>query len=302
MTIVRMRKQIPLTPFIWNVIWGTISSIAAFLPMMLIQALQYPSLILLPFSRKAFWAYNRPSAYLNWGWWAYAIENLVGTKIEISGDIVPPEENAIVIANHQSMADIPVMLCLALQKKRVGDLKWMVKDELKYIPGIGWGLKFLDAVFLKRKWADDQEHVASTFRRYVELKSPMWLLIFPEGTRANEKKMRQHRATLKERNASGTFYVLPPRPKGFVASVQGLRSFIKVIYDLTIVYPNGKPATLIQLMRGEVDVVQIHVERIMIDSIPAQETEMRQWVKDRFVKKDELIRSILERKSTSVAK
>lgn len=269
---------------VWNFYWNIITVTCAFIPLMIFHALQYPSLILLPFSRKAFWAYNRPIAYMNWGWWAYALQNLVGAKIEFVGDDVPVAENAIVIANHQSMGDIPVMLCLALKKDRVGDLKWLVKDQLKFMPGIGWGLKFLDALFLKRRWAEDQQTVKETFDRYVSMKTPLWLLLFPEGTRANKKKILSHRAKTTE-----THYVLPPRSKGFTASVQGLRSVVQAIYDLTIIYPEEYPPRLIELMRGEVPYVHIKVTRFPIDSIPTDEKELAHWLHERYLVKDRVI-------------
>lgn len=289
MSVVSIRNKYPLPKTIWNVFFGTLSILFTFLPMMLLHLLQYPSLLLLPFSRKAYWAYNRTIAYLNWGWWAYGLQHLVGTRIEYSGVDVPHGENAIVIANHQSMADIPIMLCLALRKGRVGDLKWLVKDQLKYVPGVGWGLVLLDAIFLKRRWADDKENVANTFQRYIDMRVPIWLLLFPEGTRSNEKKLKKHMDDPASQRFSQTKFVLPPRSKGFVASVEGLRPLIDAVYDLTIIYPHGLRPTLLQVMRGETDVVRVDVRRYPIASVPVDPKVLGAWLRERYLEKDQIV-------------
>lgn len=291
MSIVSIRKKIPLPKKVWNFFWNLVVVPFAFIPLMVFNACQYPSLLLRPFSRKAYWGYNRIWAYLNWGWWAYALQHLVGITVEFLGDDVPPAENAIVIANHQTMGDIPVMLCLALAKDRVGDLKWLVKDVLKYVPGVGWGLVFLDALFLKRKWADDQDTVTETFQRYVSMKTPLWLVMYPEGTRANNKKLAEHRASPAKEGEIKTHYVLRPRAKGFAASVQGLQSVIGAIYDLTIVYPGDRPPTLMEIMRGEVSSVKIFVRRFRVEDVPKDSEGLRAWLLRIYQEKDQIIRA-----------
>lgn len=288
MSIIATRDKYPLPSAVWNVYWNLVTVVFAFVPLMVCHLLQYPSLVLLPFSKKAFWAYNRVIAFMIWGWWAYALQVLVGVRIDFTGDEVPQAENAIVIANHQSMSDIPALLCLALEKKRIGDLKWLVKDQLKYVPGIGLGLKFLDALFLKRRWADDQQSVQNTFERYVRMKTPLWLLLFPEGTRSSPKKREVFRS---KHPHVETQFVLPPRAKGFVASVQGLSSVIHEVYDITIIYPQTEPPSLIELMRGEVRFIQIHVKRYPISSLPMDDAGLTQWLNQRFIEKDQTIKT-----------
>lgn len=45
----------------------------------------------------------------------------------------------------------------------LGDMKWMVKDIIKYVPGVGWGMLFLDCIFVKRDWTTDKESIRKTF-------------------------------------------------------------------------------------------------------------------------------------------
>jgi 1-acyl-sn-glycerol-3-phosphate acyltransferase len=295
MDVVGIRKAVPLPRWFGSCFWGIVSPLAAFLPLLTLQLFQFPSLLLLPVSRRAFAAYNRWFAVIVWGWWSFGLQKLIGVRIISSGDEVPTGENAIIIANHQSMADIPVMLTLAQRKGRIGDLKWLVKDQLKYVPGIGWGLKFLDSVFLKRRWADDQENIERTFRRYIDMQSPMWLLLFPEGTRANAGKLAEHSQALVDAGKDGTRYVLDPRTKGFAASVRGLRSFVTAVYDLTILYPGAHAPSLIQLLRGDIDFVNLHVRRFPMQDLPQCDAELADWLRERFAAKDRTIVQLLGR-------
>ena len=83
-----------------------------------------------------------------WGWCATAAKRINGTEVVFHGDPVPVGENAVVLLNHQEMTDVCVMFALAQAKERLGDLKWFVKDIVKYVvPGVGWGMLFLDCLY-----------------------------------------------------------------------------------------------------------------------------------------------------------
>jgi len=94
------------------------------------NALQVASLLVLPFSRSAFRGINRWCANTWWGMCVVGAERLNGTRILISGDDLPMREDALLIANHQQMPDIPAIMKLAMTKDRLGDLKFFVKKQL----------------------------------------------------------------------------------------------------------------------------------------------------------------------------
>ena len=100
-----------------------------------------------------------------------------------SGDDLPQGENTLVVANHQSMADILVLMPLARRQARLGDMKWFAKDIIKYFPGVGWGMLFLDCLFLKRDWMADRSRIDQTFSKIRDHGVPFWVISFSEGTR-----------------------------------------------------------------------------------------------------------------------
>ena len=114
--------------------------------------LQTLSLTLKPVSRRAFRRINRWCANTWWGVCVVSVERINGTRLVLSGTDVPERENALVIANHQQMSDIPTIMAYALRKHRLGDLKFFVKQAIKWVPGVGWGMQFIDCPFIKRNW------------------------------------------------------------------------------------------------------------------------------------------------------
>jgi len=252
------------------------------------NAIQVSSLIVLPFSRPLFRRINRWCAGTWWGLCVSGAERFNGTRILVSGDEIPMEENVIVVANHQQMPDITTIMALAKQKNRLGDLKFFVKDILKWVPGIGWGMLFLDCVFVKRNWASDGDHIRRTFQKLVDNRIPVWLVSFVEGTRARIPKINASREFSRLRGLPELQHLLTPRTKGFAATIQGLREHITSVYDVTIGYEKGVP-TLWQYIRGSVDRIHVHIRRFPVEELSHIDEDLRQWLLELWVEKDALL-------------
>lgn len=261
---------------------------AGFVTLLFFNAIMLASLLLLPFSRKACRAVIRWCADTWWGWCVAAAELVYGVHVEITGDDVPPRENALLIVNHQQMVDIPVLMKLAKTKGRLGDMKYFIKQELKWVPGMGWGLQMLDAVFVARDWAADRERIRRTFARLVEGRVPMYLVSFSEGTRLTPAKLAAAQAYARDHGLPVPRHTLVARTKGVVASIEGLRGHLDAVYDLTIGYERGVPS-LWQYLQGLVRRIHLHVRRVPISELPESADELRQWVLERWREKDELL-------------
>ena len=217
-----------------------------------INFIQLSSLVVLPFSRKAFRAVNRWCADTWWGLCVIGAEHFNGTQIIFTGEDVAMRENAMLISNHQQMPDIPAIMKFSKTKERLGDLKFFVKKQLKWVPGMGWGMQFLDCPFIDRDWASDSEQIRRTFDRLVKGNVPVHLVSFVEGTRLTLPKLEVAQAYARENGLTVPRHTLVPRSKGFSASIEGLRSHITAVYDLTIAYEVGVPS-LWQYLKGMVD-------------------------------------------------
>lgn len=225
------------------------------------------------------------SAYRNWiralsagGRLAYDQEFVY------SGDPLPDGLSVVVMANHQEMPDVPVIMELASQSGRGDAIKWFAKDSLKWIPGVGWSLFDL-AVLVKRDWTRDQDTIRATFARLLDDPHPFWVTVFPEGTRVTPDKLATAQEFARSRGMDVPGYTLVPRPKGFIATVTGLRERLDEVIDVTIGYPGGIP-TLPQYMMGGTPRVHVHLRRFPIAELPTDEEGLTVWLRERFVEKD----------------
>jgi 1-acyl-sn-glycerol-3-phosphate acyltransferase len=278
--------KLPKFVRVW--IWGPVALTTAFAPLALAQVLQIASLVVRPFSMPLFRRVNTTIAGGVWGYWAWMLEHMAGTEIERSGDPLPTREDAIVLSNHQEMGDVVIIMCLALGARSVAHMKWLVKDIVKYVPGVGWGMMFLDCVFLKRDWARDATTIKRVFSRIADNRLPVWLVSFPEGTRSTPAKLRENQARDHARGRRVYQHLLRPRSKGFAASVTGLRAHVKAVYSVTIGY-HGEVPTLVGLIRGDARKVSVHVRRFPIESMAADEAGLSAWLEEEFRAKDQLL-------------
>ncbi|MBX7147999.1 1-acyl-sn-glycerol-3-phosphate acyltransferase [bacterium] len=276
---------------------GTIASLVLFPTLMLANIFQMASIVVKPFSQPVFRKINRFIANTWWGMCVLWAEKINGTQVIISGDNVPVKENAIVIINHQNMTDILVLLKYALTKQRLGDLKWFVKKSLQKVPGVGWGLNFLDALFIRRNWMDDQQLIEETFATLIQYKVPMWIISFVEGTRSRPHKIAKSREYAIKNGLKPLNYVLTPRTKGFVGTVKGLKNHATVVYDLTIGYEENPPPDLWQWMTGQVRRAHLYVRRYELSKLPQDEKGLSDWLLKVFEEKDELLAYFYTNKS-----
>eukprot|EP00276_Gloeochaete_wittrockiana_P007468 CAMPEP_0184664960 /NCGR_PEP_ID=MMETSP0308-20130426/54991_1 /TAXON_ID=38269 /ORGANISM="Gloeochaete witrockiana, Strain SAG 46.84" /LENGTH=251 /DNA_ID=CAMNT_0027108663 /DNA_START=183 /DNA_END=935 /DNA_ORIENTATION=- len=237
---------------------------------------------------------------------AVLIESSPNLSIYYAGDFKPPSENAVVILNHISYVDWAWMYGFCKRNNRLGQMKFMLKEPIKYIPGFGWGMYLLEWLFLKRDWEKDKENVYASLNRYsrdyVKNREPLWLFVFPEGTRFTLKKLKESHEFAKKKDLPILESCLLPRVKGFVTVVQGLRkNCIHAIYDITLAY-SGFPATsngvtttgipslkqlLLSTKKGRK--VILHVKRYALSELPETDEGLTEWLMERWVEKDKKV-------------
>ncbi len=261
---------------------------AGFASLLAFNVAQTASLALVPFSRRTFRRFNRWCADTWWGWCVAAAEKFNRTQIVVTGETLPLDDNALIVSNHQQMPDIVALMALAKSKGRLGDLKFFVKHALKWIPGLGWGMQFLNCPFLRRDWTRDRATIHRTFDTLVRERIPMWLVSFAEGTRATPDKIRKSAEWAMERGIEATRHVQIPRTKGFVATIDGLEDHLHAVYDVTIGYVEGVP-TLWQLINGSVRRIHVHVRRFPASELPRLERELQEWLLALYREKDDLL-------------
>jgi 1-acyl-sn-glycerol-3-phosphate acyltransferase len=97
-----------------------------------------------------------------------------------------PKEPCVIIANHQSMADIIAVLGLYYPYKFVS------KASLFGVPGLGWLMKMARYVSVERGRPKSMQAMMDECRAW--LKAGMSVMIFPEGTYAPDGRMLPFKA------------------------------------------------------------------------------------------------------------
>lgn len=255
---------------------------------LILNPLQMLSVLVRPFSKPAFREVNRWFARFIWGIWVVMAERLVGVEVRFTGDPIVKGDNAVVLSNHQTMTDVMVLLSYAWRAARIGDMKWFVKDVVKWVPGPGWGMVFLDCIFLERDWAKDRSKIEKLFGKFQAEGIPIFLASFLEGTRKTPAKHARSVEYARARGLHVPKHTLVPRTKGFVATMIGLREHLDAVHDLTIAYV-GEVPSLVECFAGKLRRVDVHVRRHPIETMPTDEAALTGWVMDRFHEKDELL-------------
>ena len=135
--------------------------------------------------------FDRDPAYYRTGRWFRRLGLLItrinpAWRIEITGEMPDdPRHPYVVVSNHQSNADIPIISCLPWE------MKWVGKAELLRMPLIGWMMRLAGDIPVDRKSKRSGAKVLITGRQY--LKDRCSVMFFPEGTRSRDGRV--HRFT-----------------------------------------------------------------------------------------------------------
>jgi len=219
------------------------------------------------------------------------------TRWQIEGlDGLHPDGWYLVLSNHQSWVDIPV-----LQKtfnRRIPFLRFFLKKQLIWVPVLGLAWWALDFPFMQR-------HSKETLERHPELRSqdkdatrkacerfresPVSIMNFVEGTRFRTHKHEQQRSPFA--------HLLRPRAGGVAFVLETMGEMLQAIVDVTIVYPDGRP-TMIDLLAGRVRQIRVHVRQLPIppeffrgdyENDAEFRARFQGWISSLWAEKDALI-------------
>ncbi len=130
-----------------------------------------------PFDKK------RKFAHAQCFWWSNWVVRLNPYwKLRVEGlENIDYTKTYVIIANHQSLADIVVLYKTHMQ------FKWVSKESLFKLPFIGWCLSLTKHIKLER---GDFSSIKKLYRQAGEwLRKDMSVLFFPEGTRSDSDTM-----------------------------------------------------------------------------------------------------------------
>ena len=135
------------------------------------------TILLFPFDKK------KKITHAQCFWWSDAVIGLNPFwNVKARGlENIDHKKTYVIIANHQSMADIVALYQIKAQ------FKWVAKASLFKVPFIGWCLTLIKHIKLIRGDFASIKEIYQVASRW--LKKDMSVLFFPEGTRSSNDKL-----------------------------------------------------------------------------------------------------------------
>lgn len=117
--------------------------------------------------------------------WAKIVARVTPMFVRVIGrENVDPEQSYVVVSNHQSVYDILVLYgWLGI------DIRWVMKMEIRTIPGIGAACAALGHIYIDR--SDHQAAIASINAAREKIRGGTSVIFFPEGTRSVDGRLKR---------------------------------------------------------------------------------------------------------------
>jgi 1-acyl-sn-glycerol-3-phosphate acyltransferase len=213
-----------------------------------------------------------------------------------------PDEWYLVVANHQSMVDIPVLQ--AVFNQRIPFLKFFLKQQLIWVPFLGLAWWALDFPFMKRYSREfirnnphlqgkDMEQTQKSCEKFKHF--PTTVINFMEGTRFTPAKQKSQQSPYQ--------YLLKPKAGGIGFVLGSMGTQMKQLLLTTIAYPGGVP-TFWQYLSGQFAAARVVCEKNVIPDTLLNKnyqtdenfkTELFKWCENLWYKQDNTLKAFYER-------
>ncbi|EOP55110.1 1-acylglycerol-3-phosphate O-acyltransferase [Bacillus cereus VD136] len=126
--------------------------------------------------------------YKTTNWFGKKMVRVAGATVQVNGiENVPKDKPVLVVSNHQSDMDIPVLL--GYLNKPIG---FVSKAEIKKFPIVPTWMELMNCVFMDRS---NRRQSLQAIKDGIELlKNGHSIVIFPEGTRSKGREMGEFKA------------------------------------------------------------------------------------------------------------
>lgn len=194
---------------------------------------------------------------------------------------------------------------LAIRQSALGHVRYVLKDGLKWLPLYGWYFSQHGGVYVKRSSKFSEEAMKKKLLKQTRAGAPMYLVIFPEGTRYNpelKNVITDSQAFAAKEGLAVLKHTLTPRMRASRIAIETMKGHLDAVYDITVAYEgtvnrnsHRQPApSMPEFLCKECPRVHIHFERVDIKEIPPEPMFFRRWLHQRFEIKDRLLTEFYE--------
>lgn len=247
-------------------------------------------------------SHDRAAHYSLQRWWAAklmgALRITTGIRVDTAEAECLSPGPAVMLCRHASLADS--LLSAYVVTSHAGmNPRYVLKRELLADPCLDIVGNRLPNHFLDRGAADSSVELAQLAALSAGLGADEIAIIFPEGTRASPRKraaaMEKIRARDPERGArlAGLQHLLPPRPAGSAAMVEGCPAA-----DVVIAWHVGFDGLdtfggILRHLAHRPTPVRFHARRITRAEVPTGE-RFTAWLDDQWVQADAAVHALHE--------
>ncbi|XP_066150526.1 acyl-CoA:lysophosphatidylglycerol acyltransferase 1-like isoform X2 [Euwallacea fornicatus] len=240
-----------------------------------------------------------------------------GYTVTESGDDISKciNERTLIIANHQSTADVPILFsCYNIRKQVLPNITWIMDSLFKYT-NFGVVSYFHQDFFIKSGKENRDRALEELSHHLIDKYIPLdrkWLVLFPEGGFLRKRKAISHKYADKH-NLPKFENVSLPRVGALKVIMKTIspqscvnnnssskselqRAHIKYVLDITIAYPKGVPIDLSHIVFGTrppcETVLFYRVYRAT--EVPEDSEAMTQWLFQRWEEKEKMLQSFYD--------
>jgi 1-acyl-sn-glycerol-3-phosphate acyltransferase len=226
----------------------------------------------------------------------YLIVKLVASiKWDVEGlntvDNLPKNKWYLMISNHQSWND--VLILQFLLNSKLPFQKYLVKENMRKFPVMGFVWEALDCPFLKRSSNNDDIEIIKNKCKKFKL-APATIAAFIEGTRFTKEKHKQQ--------SSPYLNLLKPKAGGMAAILEELHHEIKGIIDVSLCYSPRK-LSFWDLFAGNINKITARVNYIDIPqwllekyhnkvNYDSYKEEFHEWINSIWLAKDKFLSKV----------
>jgi 1-acyl-sn-glycerol-3-phosphate acyltransferase len=221
------------------------------------------------------------------------IQLLFGIDIQVEGTEAALPGRFTLMIRHASIIDNMLPDVLVAGPNGLG-IRYVVKRELEAIPVIDIGGRWVPTQFLERISKDPEGEIATMRRLWEDVGPDEAVLIYPEGTRATQKKIARAKEIVRERQpdvaplAEPLVNLLPPRLGGPLALLEEGEG-----NDVLFVAHAGFDGYeyISDIWAGGLVGATIRVKmwRVPATEIPADERGRTEWLYEHWLRMDEWV-------------
>ncbi len=285
--LARLRKRLPTTRLLCFAVWWAwleVAGIASFV--MLSVTGQHR---------------NQPLHYRFQRWWAkqlvVALKVTTGLTIVSENSDILKSGPVVLLTRHASLADSVVTATTILEAGC--EPRFVLKRDLISDPCLDLFGHRLPNYFLDREATDTAKELEAIKALSGGMSPNNVAVIFPEGTRANDKKRRRALEKIAERDPARAAklqslqHLIPPRPAGSLALLQGAPDA-----DVVVAWHIGFDGLdtfggILNHLKKTPPPVRFVLRRIERSTVPTEPEALASWLDDVWLDSDQFVHQAL---------